>query len=75
LMEHVIEIDKVEEIDYLIGDDPYKKAWMSHRRERWGVIAYNPRSMGGLAGWAREALGRRIKSIETRFASDAAQSS
>lgn len=75
LMEHVIEVDKVTEVDYLIGDDPYKKTWMSHRRERWGLIAYNPRTLGGLAGWAREALGRRIKSIETRFASDAAQSS
>jgi hypothetical protein len=69
LMEHVIEIDKVAEVDYLIGDDPYKKAWMSHRRERWGVIAYNPRSMGGLAGWGRETLGRLVKSIKFRFAS------
>lgn len=68
LMEHVIEIDKVSEVDYLIGDDPYKKTWMSHRRERWGVIAYNPRSLGGLTGWARESLGRTVKSIRSRFA-------
>jgi len=67
LMEHVIEVDKVTEVDYLIGDDPYKKTWMSHRRERWGIIAYNPRSLGGLAGWVREALGRQVKSVKARF--------
>jgi CelD/BcsL family acetyltransferase involved in cellulose biosynthesis len=72
LMEHVIEVDKVAEVDYLIGDDPYKKTWMSHRRERWGVVAYNPRSLGGLVGWALEALGRRVKSVKARFASTAA---
>jgi CelD/BcsL family acetyltransferase involved in cellulose biosynthesis len=72
LMEHVIEVDKVLEVDYLIGDDPYKKTWMSHRRERWGVIAYNPRSLGGLAGWGRESLGRLVKSLRSRFASGAA---
>lgn len=67
LMEHVIEIDRVSEVDYLIGDDPYKKSWMSDRRERWGVIAYNPRSLGGLAGWGRESLGRLVKSIRSRL--------
>lgn len=68
LMERVMEVDKVTEVDYLIGDDPYKQTWVSHRRERWGIIAYNPRSLGGLAGWTRESLGRRIKSLRSRFA-------
>lgn len=42
LIKHVIEIDKVNEIDYLMGDDPYKQDWMSQRRERRGLIAFNP---------------------------------
>ena len=42
LMAHVLDIDKVHEVDFLIGDDAYKKDWMSHRRERWGIVAYNP---------------------------------
>jgi CelD/BcsL family acetyltransferase involved in cellulose biosynthesis len=50
LMAHVIEQDRVTEVDFLIGDDPYKKTWMSHRRERWGIIAYNPKTLGGLLG-------------------------
>lgn len=67
LMEHVIEQDKVSEVDYLIGDDPYKANWMSHRRERWGIVAYNPRTLGGLLGLARELLGRSLKARLSKF--------
>ncbi|MBF0383643.1 MAG: GNAT family N-acetyltransferase [Magnetococcales bacterium] len=35
LMEYVIDIDKVEEIDFLTGNDPYKKNWMSKCQKRW----------------------------------------
>jgi len=48
LVRHVIEHDKVREIDYGSGDDPYKKTWMSERRERWGLIGYNPATARGL---------------------------
>lgn len=61
LMQHALETDNVAKVDYLIGDDTYKKTWMSHRQERWGIVAYNPRSLGGLLGLAREALGRGLK--------------
>lgn len=67
LMERAIDTDKVSEIDYLIGDDPYKQAWMRDRRERWGIVAYNPRSLMGVAGWTRECLGRALKAVKTRF--------
>jgi len=33
LMEYVIDIDKVEEIDFLTGNESYKQDWMSERRE------------------------------------------
>lgn len=33
LMEHVIETDKVSEIDFLTGNEAYKQDWMSERRE------------------------------------------
>ncbi|MBF0589941.1 MAG: GNAT family N-acetyltransferase [Magnetococcales bacterium] len=35
LMEQVIDIDKVEKIDFLTGNDRYKQDWMTQRRERW----------------------------------------
>lgn len=77
LIQHVIERDRVYEVDYLIGDDSYKKGWMSHRRERWGIVAYNLRTLSGLAGFGREALGRmlkpwvqRLKALRTKAPAD-----
>lgn len=58
LMQHVIDIDRVGEVDYLTGDDPYKQSWMDRRRERWGIVAYNPRTVTGFALMLRETLGR-----------------
>lgn len=57
LFEQSLDRDRVVEIDYLTGDDPYKKAWVSHRRERVGLIACNPRTPEGLALAAREWAG------------------
>ena len=35
LMEYVIDTDKVNEIDFLTGNDVYKQDWMSERREQF----------------------------------------
>ena len=48
LMEHVIDVDHVREVDYLTGDEDYKKDWMAHRRERWGLYGCNMRTPYGL---------------------------
>ncbi len=53
LMEQVIDRDQVAVVDYLTGDDAYKRDWMSQRRERWGIVAYNPRTLHGLAAALR----------------------
>jgi hypothetical protein len=58
--------DRIEEVDFLIGDDAYKKHWMSHRRERWGIVAYNPRTLRGGALLLREVLARSAKSLRDR---------
>lgn len=41
LMERVIDSDKVVEIDFLTGNDSYKKEWMSERRERHSLSFIN----------------------------------
>jgi CelD/BcsL family acetyltransferase involved in cellulose biosynthesis len=61
LMEYVIDRDKVEVVDYLTGDDSYKREWMSHRRERWGIKAFNSRTPYGLLAAARHMGGRAIR--------------
>lgn len=37
LIENAINIGKANKVDFLSGDDSYKKEWMSHRGERWGL--------------------------------------
>jgi len=68
LMEQAIDRDGVRTIDYLIGDDPYKQAWTRDRRERMGVIAYNPRTPAGLLGYVREQAARLVKAARKRRA-------
>lgn len=64
LLQHVLEQDGVQEVDYLIGDDAYKKNWMGHRRERWGLAAYNRKSLVGFVLF----LFVRIKNLVKRWA-------
>ena len=65
LMQFVIEQDRVNEIDYLIGDDAYKRDWTPQRRERHGLIAFNPASLRGLALAARHFAGRLRRKTTT----------
>lgn len=58
LSEHVLDIDRVSEIDFLAGDDPYKREWMACRREREGIIAFHPGTLRGLASAALHYGGR-----------------
>ena len=60
LMQHVIDLDKVNEMDYLMGDDAYKQDWMTLRRERVGLIAFNLHHWRGLLEWARHHVGRHV---------------
>lgn len=48
LMRHVVEIDQVNEVDYGMGDEPYKKAWTPQRRERWGCLVAPVWSIAGM---------------------------
>lgn len=47
LMEHVIDTDKVKEIDFLTGNEHYKQDWMSERRDRWALVCLNRRKPEG----------------------------
>jgi len=61
MMEQALNVDRVVTVDYLTGDDAYKKDWMSARRERWGILAMNPRTVRGAAAIARHVGGRAAK--------------
>ena len=61
LMEHVMDVDRVSEVDYLSGDDPYKRDWMAHRRERVGLLAFDLRRARGLLAAGRQLLGAWVR--------------
>lgn len=44
IMEHVIDTDKVAEIDFLTGNERYKRDWMSECRECYGLRLQKPRT-------------------------------
>lgn len=58
LFEQALDHDRVTEIDYLTGDDPYKQSWMTARRQRVGLVACNPMTLRGIAAGAREMAGQ-----------------
>lgn len=56
LMQHIIETDKVREIDFLTGNDSYKQDWMSERRERFALSCINRTKTTGRHGKFIEIL-------------------
>lgn len=58
LMRHAFVNDRVVEVDYLVGDEPYKKQWMTHRRDRCGLVANDLDSPIGWLGAARQFASR-----------------
>lgn len=63
LMEYVLDQDRVAEVDYLTGDDNYKKDWMTDRRERWGIMAFNSRTPRGLLAAAYHIGGPKMRRL------------
>jgi len=41
MIKYVIDIDNVRTIDFLRGDDKYKRYWVPQRRERKGIMIFN----------------------------------
>lgn len=73
VMRRVIEVDRVGEVDFGRGDDPYKQLWLSRRRPRWGILAASPFTPGGIAAMLRHvALPRLLASLRRASARPAA---
>ncbi len=71
LAEYCITQDKVNKLDFLSGDDYYKRQWMNKRDEKWGIIAFNQRSAYGIFAAFRHYCGkfaRYLKSIPSKKA-------
>ncbi len=56
VIEHLLDVEKVEAFDFLKGDDPYKKQWSSKRRQRLAILAFSPDLRGRTARWLDREL-------------------
>lgn len=57
MIRHLLEADRVTVLDFGRGDDDYKQAWASSRRQRIGLVLADPLHPAGLAALARQAAG------------------
>lgn len=67
LMAFVIDEVKVTTVDYLSGDDAYKKDWMTARRTRRGILAFNRSARGRLLALSELSLKPVLKHASARL--------
>lgn len=58
MIEYALDQDQAREIDYLSGDDTYKQDWMTHRRERHGLVAFDAATPHGIYSALRHFGGK-----------------
>ncbi len=63
MLRHLLEHDRVGEIDFGRGDDAYKRQWACERRQRVGVLVADPWRLRGAWEVLRHWAGRRKKSL------------
>ena len=56
LLEHVIDQDRVDLVDFGTGNDPYKRDWMEQVRPRYRIEAFRAKWPGTWPALARKAL-------------------
>ena len=63
VIRHLLDVDRVDTLDFGIGDDAYKRDWVSGLRERWGIVGFNPRTLRGLRGAVWNIGGHAVRNI------------
>ncbi|MCC2614873.1 GNAT family N-acetyltransferase [Aestuariibacter halophilus] len=61
IFNYVIEKDSVTCIDFLTGDDDYKKDWMGSKRSLFGLICCNTKSLSGQVAWFKQLVSKKLK--------------
>ena len=67
LLRQISEVEGINAIDFGRGDDFYKRRWLTHRRERIGIVAANPFSLSGSAFGARHIVAPRLSRMVARL--------
>ena len=62
MLRHLLDQERVVQIDFGRGDDAYKQGWATQRRQRIGVLLVNPWHIAGAAQLLRH-VGGRIRTV------------
>jgi Acetyltransferase (GNAT) domain len=57
MLERLLDDERITALDLGAGDDPYKRLWAARRRERFGLLAFDPLTWRGAAGALRHLPG------------------
>jgi CelD/BcsL family acetyltransferase involved in cellulose biosynthesis len=61
VLERLLDQEHIHELDLGAGDDAYKRLWVSRRRERVGLVAFDPRTWRGAAGALRQLAAALVR--------------
>jgi CelD/BcsL family acetyltransferase involved in cellulose biosynthesis len=56
MLERLLDDERITELDLGAGDDPYKRLWASRRRERFGLLGFDPLTARGGVGILRHVV-------------------
>jgi len=59
----LLEQEKITDLDFGRGDDPYKESWTASRRQRTGLVLANPWHPKGALALARHFAGRKARAL------------
>lgn len=63
LSEHVVELDKVDCIEFGMGSEPYKQDWMNKKRQRLTLQVFNERNILGILAAVKYILLSKLKNL------------
>jgi hypothetical protein len=66
MFQHAVQDDRVTEVDYGVGSEPYKRDWMERVRLIYGVEAFNRRTLAGTIRFLAWKLIRSARRLQSR---------
>ena len=63
MLRRLLDEERVDELDFGRGDDPYKALWATRSRQRIGLLLINPRRPAGVLAIARGALSQASRGL------------
>jgi len=67
MIPRLLDVDQVRELDFGSIEDNFAQNWAPRRRERIGVVAFNPRTWRGIKGAFRHIVLPKLLSIPRRL--------